>query len=531
MASKSQELSNTYIYGKRKVLLQASVVIMTATMLSRVLGLAKNIIVAGYFGAGSTMDAFWIAMLIPMFLIQMVSVGAGNITPIFTHEFVQNSKKRAWDFCNQIVGLHLLIILIGVVCIVSISTPLVKIIAPGAIQDVQQLAITLTKILVAIAFFQGLFEVFSFLFYAQEKFMYPAIAGIVNNVFIIGTLLLLHNSVGVYALVYGVVFGSVSQLLILIPGMWKFRFHFRPKLTFGHEVFKGFRQLTFPRYISQFGIYLNEFADKFFASLLPVGAISALSYAFMVVELPSSAIILSLNKAAFPSICAKLSEKNKTEALQNTLSWLNMLVIIIIPFTLTFLILGKPIVQLIFERGVFDASSTHRTWQGLLFYSFGLPATTISAFLGLVFWADKDTKIPVKLGLIRISVNIVLNALLIKPMGIAGLALATSLSGYLKMILSKIFFDKKYSSVNWQPFYAALKKAIFSGVLFSIALIVGWHFTFEIFYLGVLITKAFILFLISSSALLLYLISLFFLRQKEVVSAWKFVSKYSFNKF
>ncbi len=510
-------------YGGRRLIIQASLLIMLATGLSRVLGLVKNVLLASYFGTEMVMDAYWIAFIVPMLFFQFFTSGMNNYVPLFTHEYVRHGKEKAWEFGNLVIGFHFVLILLGVAIGVLASPLIVRIIVPGAGVELKALASHLTRILMAITFFMGFTEVLANVFYAEEKFTLPTLGGVVNNIIILVVLMAKHQSWGIYALVIGVVAGSLAQLLLLMPGLWQMRAHLRLRFSLKHQAVRQLIRLSVPTYFSQAGNYLSNFTDKFFASMLPVGAISALSYAFMVVEIPSSVITLSLLRAVFPSMSARFGDQDHSSGVRLVVEWLNLLMLVLIPFTLIFIILGKPILQIIFERGSFDVASTHLTWQAFVFYSLGIPATAISGFWGMAFFADKETRVPVILGLLRVAFNIVLNALLVGSMGVAGLALSTSLSNYFKLLLTKIMFERRFHTIDWRPLRESLGKIILASVLFVISLLILWHSLQPVYNQSSFGLRLLLLSAIVVLAIIIYLLTLYSCRQKDVRLAWQMV--------
>ena len=507
-------------FGRKGLVYRASFLLMLATISSRILGLAKNVLLASYFGTQMVMDAFWIAFVVPMLFLKLFTSGMGNYVPVFTHELVREDEKRAWEFGNHILGFHFVLVLLSVALGTLAAPVLVRWIAPGAMPQVLGLAAHLSRILMAIVLFLGLAEVLAPVFYSDERFLLPSLGGVLNNLAILAFLVWGHSRLSIFALAWGLVAGSVLQLLILFPGLRIYFRNLRPKFNFRHPAVRQIVGLSIPAYFSQAGIYLNNFADKFFASMLPVGAISALSYAFMVVEIPSSVITFSLDRAIMPGLSAHFGKKDAHKALYATAEWLGFLMVILVPLTLIFLILGRPIVQVIFEHGSFTAASTDRTLHALLFYSIGIPATAITGLIGTAFIADKDPKTPVTLGLIRVAVNIGLNALLIGPLGIAGLALATSLSGYFKLLLTKLIIDRKYRQADWTPFTESMKKVAAAGSLFAGALYATWRSLAGAFDVAGLPGKLLILSLTVGVATLLYIGGLLLLQQKDLSNAW-----------
>jgi putative peptidoglycan lipid II flippase len=236
-------------------------------------------------------------------------------------------------------------------------------------------------------------------------------------------------------LALGVLAGGIIQFLFQIPFLLRKGVNFRLNFNFRHPAIKRVGSLMIPGLIGTAVYQLNVFIDTIFASFLPKGSVSYLFFADRLMEFPLGIFAFPIGMAALPSL-SELASLRKMEELRETLSFSFRLVSFIsIPAMVGLIVLRTPIINLLFQRGVFDQSATAMTARALLCYSVGLWAIAGARTLVPAFYSLQDTRTPLKIALICLGANIVLNAILIIPLKHAGLALATSLSSTLNLIL------------------------------------------------------------------------------------------------
>jgi len=426
-----------------------SVFIMLATGLSRFLGMIRVVLIAYLFGTSGALDAFWMALIVPTMVAYLLTTGTVNFIPIFSRELVQGGERRAWEFGNPILSFYLVLILVGTVVAFFLSPALVRVISPGFEPEAHRLATQLTYIMMGMALFVALAELATTVLHSYQLFTFPALGGIVNNVFLLISVALLYSRWGIFALATGLVAGAMGQVLIQLPGLLKVVRPYRWQWNLRHPALKRWWHLTYPLYIGKAGAYLNNCIDKIFASTLPQGSVSALSYGFILAELPATTLSLPLLKALFPLMSRQFGQKDPTSGKQTLSESLAAITFVIAPVAVLLLVLGRPLIQILLERGIFGSESTDLTTTATFFYAIGLPAFALNdAFVG-AFNATHNNLLPMKIGLIRMGINILLNALFIRILGIGGLALATSLSAYFKLGLLIYFFQRQYGALPW----------------------------------------------------------------------------------
>jgi len=420
---------------------RAASTIGTGTFLSRILGFLRDMVIANFFGAGMAADAFFVAFRIPNLWRRLVGEGSLTISfiPIYTEYLTQRSKDEAREVTHiafTIAGVVLLILtLFGIL----FSPLLIRIVAPGFVKIPEkfQLTVALNQIIFPYLFFMGLFALCMGILNSLRHFFAPAIAPIFLNLSIILSVFLFYPVLQkpVMALAFGVLAGGVIQFLFQIPFLLRRGITFRFNFNFRHPAIRRIGSLMVPGLIGTAVYQLNVFVDTIFASFLPSGSVSYLFFADRLMEFPLGIFAIAIGMASLPSLSALVSQ-GRLEELKETLSFTFRLVSFIsIPAMMGLIFLKTPIIHLLFQRGHFDYTATTMTARALLCYSVGLWAIAGARTIVPAFYSMQDTWTPLKIALICLGANVVFILILIYPLKHAGLALATSLSSTLNLVL------------------------------------------------------------------------------------------------
>jgi len=283
-----------------------------------------------------------------------------------------------------------------------------------------------------------------------RHFFAPAFAPIFLNICIIISVFLFYHAFQrpVMSLAIGVLAGGVFQFLFQIPFLLKKRISFRFNFNFRHPAIKRIGSLMIPGLIGTAVYQLNVFIDTMFATALPDGSVSYLFYADRLMEFPLGIFAIAIGMAALPSLSSLASQENKEE-FKKTLSFVFRLVSFIsIPAMVGLIALKTPIFNLLFQRGKFDYFATEMTAKALLCYSVGLWAIAGVRVIAPAFYSLQDTRTPLKIALICLGANVILNSILIFPLKHAGLALATSLSSILNLVLLSRKLNMKLGGID-----------------------------------------------------------------------------------
>jgi putative peptidoglycan lipid II flippase len=345
---------------------------------------------------------------------------------------------------------------------------LIQVIAPGffKIPEKFQLTVMLNQIIFPYLFFMGLFALCMGILNSLRHFFAPAIAPIFLNLSMIVSVFLFYYAFQkpVMALALGVLAGGLIQFLFQVPFLMKRGIGFRFNFNFRHPAIKRIGSLMIPGLIGTAVYQLNVFIDTLFASFLPGGSVSYLYFADRLMEFPLGIFAIAIGMAALPSLSG-LAAQGKREELKETLLFAFRLVSFIsIPAMVGLIALKTPILNLLFQRGMFDYEATVMTAKALLCYAVGLWAIAGVRTLVPAFYSLQDPWIPLKIGLVCLGANVIFIAILIFPLKHAGLALATSLSSILNLILLVRKLGPKLGGVDLKRNVQSLVKTFFCSL-------------------------------------------------------------------
>ena len=442
----------------KKKLIKSTAIVGSGIMTSRVLGFIRDIFIANFFGTKIFAQAFIMAFTVPNVLRQLVAEGAVNtvLVPVLTEYRAKEDKKEFLHFTNVLFNLFLLALFLITIIGIMASPVLVRLIAPGFIMDPYKLTMTIeiTRILFPYILLVGLTSYCMGVLNTYKHFAAPAFSSAVFNATLIVGMLLLYRNFEITYLALLVLAGGVVQLLLQAFPMRRRGVVFNLRAGFLHKGAKKVGRLLLPRAVGA-GIYqINIVVDRMLASLHLIvgkGAVAALYYGNRLFQLPLALFSIAIATAMLPTMSSLAMEKD-TEKLKKTIAFsIKNMLFLSSPAAIGLIVLARPIIKVIFERGEFTPHATDITSTVLAFYALGLVAYGGIRILVTAFYAMQDTVTPVKIAFITLIVNIVLNVILMVPLQAGGLALATSIAGFVNvsflfiMLKNRIgqFFDRR----------------------------------------------------------------------------------------
>lgn len=407
------------------------------TMVSRVLGFVRDILVAAVLGAGPVADAFFVAFKFPNLFRRLFAEGAFNLAfvPLFAGQLETDGEKEAKVFAEQAFAV-LLTVLMVFVAAVEVAMPwLMHLLAPGFVGDPQRfdLAVVLTRITFPYLLFISLVSLMAGVLNSLGKFAAAAATPILLNLCLIGAVLVVAPLMPTpgHALAWGVAGAGVVQFVWLFvhcarAGM-RLRLR-RPRLT---ERVRLLVRRMVPVAVGA-GIYqLNLVIDMVIASLLPTGSISFLFYADRVTQLPLGVVGVAVGTALLPLLSRQLRAGDEAAASTSQNRALEFALLLTLPAAVALFVIADPVIRVLFERGAFGPEEAAATGRALAVYALGLPAYVLVKALSPGFFAREDTKTPVKVAAVAMVVNLVFNLLLMGPFLHVGIAMATVISSWL----------------------------------------------------------------------------------------------------
>ena len=419
------------------MLLKSAAVVGSYTLVSRFLGFIRDILIAFYLGAGVAGDAFFIAFKLPNLFRRLFAEGAFNLAfvPLFSGKLASEGEHAAAQFAEEALSILLLALLLLVGLSQLLMPWLVMLIAPGFVDDPERFDLTvyLSRLTFPYLLFISLVSLLSGLLNSFERFASAAFAPVLLNLCLIGSLLLVSadGQASAVALAWGVAVAGVVQFLWLSLNCY--RLGILPNLRFPRltSSVRRLLLLMLPAVIGAGVVQLNLVVDMIIASLLPSGSVSHLYYADRIAQLPLGVIGVAMGTALLPTLSRQVVGNESGPALATQNQAVEFSLIFAIPAAVALFVIAEPVVFVLFERGAFTSADTSVTAAVLAAYSLGLPAFIVIKVLAPGYFARKDTKTPVRIAVLALLVNVVLNILLMKPLGVAGIALASSIASWL----------------------------------------------------------------------------------------------------
>ncbi len=459
---------------------RAAGVVGTATMLSRVFGFIRDMIVAGLFGAGLSTDAFFVAFRIPNLLRRLLAEGSLTVSfvPVFTEYLKNRTREEALELAD-IAFTALSILLVAVSLLGVLFSPLiVTVMAPGFIKTPVQydLSVFLTRLMFPYILLISLVALCMGILNSLRHFAAPALSPVVLNIAMILAALTLRDFFPepITALAVGVMAGGVLQLAMQWPFLVRMGVRLKPKFHFRHPGVKRIGLLMLPAAFGAAIYQINLFIGTILASLLPTGSISYLYYADRIVELPLGVFAIAVGTATLPSFSEQVAQR-RFEELKQTISFsLRVILFITIPATVALIALRIPIISVLFQRGEFGVQSTLLTAQALLCYATGLWAFSVIRIIVAAFYSLQDTKSPMKAAIVALIVNAVFSVALMFPLKHGGLALATSIATAVNVGMLWIILRRRIGKILDRDFYRSLGRTVLASVvMWGIILLVG----------------------------------------------------------
>lgn len=420
--------------------------IMIATVLSKILGFLRDIVLSYFYGASNVSDAYLIALTVPSIIFGFIGVGLTTAyIPLYSRIEKDSEENAADRYTSNLINVVLIFSFL-IFCFTALfSQSIVKIFAVGFKNDTFKLAVTLTRVSLISLLFTGVISIFSGYLQIKNNYVIPALIGIPLNITIIVSIILSAKN-NILWLAIGNVIASVLQFAFLLPFVIKKKFKYKPLLDFKDKNLRTMILMVIPGIIGMGVNQINVLADRTIASFITIGGISSLNYANKLIYFIQGVLVMSISTALYPMI-SKMAANNEIVELKKTLSEsINLINILVIPITVGAMIFSEPVIRLLYGRGAFDDAAIKITSDALFFYSMGILGVALSDILSRYFYSACDTKTPMKNSVIAMVMNIILNIILSKYIGIGGLALATSISATFCTILLFISLRKKLGS-------------------------------------------------------------------------------------
>jgi putative peptidoglycan lipid II flippase len=401
---------------------QAAGVVMLGFILSRLLGVALDILIADIWRNSATYDAFVAASRPPETIYLVVAGGAlgSAFIPTFIGYFVRGEPARAWRMASSVVNAFMLIMaaLSGLAALFAL--PLVRLFLPGFPPDEAALTAHLMQIMLLTPLIFTVSGLLMGILNARQHFLLPALAPSLYNVGIILGAVFLAPTMGIDGLAWGTVVGAGLHLLVQLPGLMALRPRYRPIIDFKDAGFWEVVRLMGPRVLGLTIVQINFWVELILASGMTAGSISALRRGFMLMLMPEAVIAQSVAIAVFPTFAAQVAGGQRADLRRTLGQSLRTVLFLSLPATVGLILLRLPIVQALYQRGAFTADDSQAVAWALLYYGLGLVFHSLLEIVTRAFYAMHDTRTPVIVGGGAMLLNIAFSLLLREVIGVPG---------------------------------------------------------------------------------------------------------------
>jgi len=444
---------------------------MVAMVLSRLIGYVRDMVIYAHFGQNSFTDAYNAAFSIPDFLYYLLVGGAlsSAFIPVFSSYIATQREEDGWRVASTIFNIIMILMFCGIGLGILFAPALIRLLVPGFSAENMVLTVLMTRVMFIQTLFMALNGISMGILHSYQNFLAPAIGSVVYNLGIITIGLILSPYLGIVGFAVGVVGGAIFFFAVQLPALLKLGLRYRPILDLQHPGVKKIGALVLPVLIGLSVTQFNLFVNQNLGSTLPEGMISALRAAQRIMQLPIGVFAIAIAAAVFPTLTSLAARQEMAEFKRTMSLGVRTVIFITLPSAAGLIALKTPIVRLLFQQGRFTAADTQATAYALLFYCIGLFAYSSIQLLNRVFYALQDTKTPVTVGIFTIIVNIVLNFLLIKPLGHGGLALAYSLAGLVNMIGLFYILKRKVGAIDGRRILHSFTQTLGISVIMAVA--------------------------------------------------------------
>jgi len=515
-----------------KSIAKSAGVIGIATLASRLLGFLRDMVIAKLFGTAIYAQAFVVAFRIPNLLRDVVGEGATNaaFVPVLSEYRAKSTQREFWELAGVLFKLLLLILILLTAFGIIFAPLIVRVMAPGFVSDPAKfsMTITLTRIIFPYILLIGLTAYAMGVLNSLKHFAVPAIGPSLLNISMIASALYLapHMKEPVMALAIGVLLGGVLQLGSNFPILISKGFSLKGKADPTHPGAKKVIRLLIPRALGTCIYQLSTFVDMIMASLSSIvgdGGVAALYYANRIIQFPMAIFGVSLAQAALPTMSDHASS-NDIDKLRQTISFsLRGILLIMVPSSVGLLILSKPIVRTLFERGKFDLYSVDITAAALFFYAFGLFAYAGIKVLVSAFYSLSDTLTPVRTAAVSLCLNVILNLALMFPLKVGGIALATSVAAATNFVILWFILQRRIGGFDEKRITQSFLRILCASLLMGAVVLVISRGLFNRIAAMHTLFRVFALSTVSLAGVVAYVAASFLFRVSEMEGVLKWL--------
>jgi putative peptidoglycan lipid II flippase len=491
-------------------LFKSALTVGSFTLVSRILGYIRDILIATFLGASQFADAFFVAFRLPNFFRQLSAEGAFNaaFVPLFSHKLTADGKEKALSFARRVLFFMIIALIIVTIVVEIFMEPIITVLAPGFLKYPEKFEITVyfARIVFPYLIFISITALFSGVMNSFGKFAAAAIVPSLLNISMIACLVLLtpYFPSAAHVLVIAVVIGGIIQLLWIVAAACREKIHILPERPSGDPDVILLLKRMVPGIIGGGVTQINLWINTVLATTVS-GAVSYLYYADRLVQFPLAIIGTAMGTALLPTLSKHIKNKDFSTFKETQNRALEVVLLLTIPATFALLSIAPEIIHIMFERGAFGPVETQQTSNALRAYALGLPAFVMVKIFVTTFFSNGDTKTPVKIALCSLIFSVAVSLILLPIYKHVGLAIATSLGSWINtLLLIFIAYRRDLYQFNGALYWRLLKVTIvaiaMAATVYALSqnaaeLLHGTLATKIIVFLGIILTGIVVFFL------------------------------------
>jgi putative peptidoglycan lipid II flippase len=449
---------------------RAALIVSVGNIASRIFGLVRDNRNAYFFGASGAMSAFEAASLVPKNIYELLVGGmvSAALVPVFS-EYAAHKEEELWHLVSAILSL-VVVVLGGFLLLAEVAAPLLtRLLVGGFDARLQTLTTSLIRIISPAVIFFGISGILTAVLYARQVFTYPAVGAAVFNLGgILGTQLLARR-IGIASLTLGIVLGAFLQMIVQVPGLRRARLRF--SLDLKHPALRRIVLLYIPVVVSLVVSQIGIVIDRNLASRVSEQAIAWMAAATRLREFPLGLVSTAVSMAVLPAL-SRLNLRSGRDEFKDTLGLgIRLVLVLIVPAVVGLLLLGRPIISLLFQHGEFLPADTAQTTRALVGYLLGTPFAAVDLLLIFAFYSQKDTVTPVVVGIICVFIYLAVAPTLafVLGWGMLGLVVANSVQLASHALITLALLRQRVGSLARQHLPSTIVKVALASALMALA--------------------------------------------------------------
>lgn len=512
--------------GSRAFLLKSAGIVATFTIASRLTGFIRDATLAYRFGATNYTDAYQVGLNIPFILFAAVNTAlTTTFIPVFTRIRREEGLDAAFRTSANVINFTLLLGFFLVLLAEIFAVPVTRLVAPGFSGPKIELTAYLTRLMLPMILFQVLSGIFTGMLQSMSSFSLPALLGVVSNGVVIASIAAARPGAGIELAAWGNTLSFLIIVLIQLPALWRMGFRWSFVFDWHDPGFRRMATLVGPILIGSGVGQVGLLVDRMLASGLAAGSISAINYANRLFSLPGGTLGLAVYTVMYPTLAGLMAHGDHEgfkRVLNEAIRFVNYM---LFPVMVVLILLRFPIVELAFQRGVFNYRSTVLTAFPLMFFSLGIVTGSVRDMVGRAFWSRQNTITPMLIGIVSVLVNITLDLILIHPLAAGGLALATSAAALVNSSLLLWTLQKKMGGIGAGLLLSSFWRVVVASGITGLVAVWSFHL-FAVVWPGERLGHQVLRLLLAvAAATLTYLVSTFALRLPETRMLFQLVRR------